>query len=154
MNELPHHILAATDLSKASEPALRHATALAQALGARFTLLHVFDPTPLVPPIALPPPRAVEEQLAEEMRRRIEEALAKLRARLFPENLQVETVVLRAANPAAAIVEEAERRDADLIVLGTHGRTGLTHVLVGSVAERVVRHSPVPVLTVRAPLEG
>ncbi len=152
MHILPQHILAATDLSEASEPALRHASALAEALGTRITLLHVYDPTPLVPPVALPPPRAVEERLAEEMRERIAKSLHALRGRLFPPVVRVEEVVHRAPSPAAAIVEEARRRDVDLVVLGTHGRTGLTHVLVGSVAERVVRHSPVPVLTVRAPL--
>ncbi len=152
MTDRPRHILAATDLSKASEPALQQAAGLAEALGAKVTLLHVFDPTPLVPPVALPPPRALEEKLAEEMRERIAEELHKLRERVLPADLEVEEVVLRASSPAAAIIEQAEQRNADLIVLGTHGRTGLTHVLVGSVAERVVRHSPIPVLTVRAPV--
>ncbi len=153
MTDRPRHILAATDLSRASEPALRQAAALAEALGAKVTLLHVFDPTPLVPPVALPPPRALEEKLAEEMRERIAKELHRLRERLLPPDLEVEEAVLRASSPAAAIIEQAEQRGADLIVLGTHGRTGLTHVLVGSVAERVVRHSPVPVLTVRAPAQ-
>lgn len=51
--------------------------------------------------------------------------------------------------PADAIIQFAQERDVDLIVMGTHGRSGLQHVLLGSVAEKVVRHAPCPVLTVR-----
>jgi nucleotide-binding universal stress UspA family protein len=59
--------------------------------------------------------------------------------------------VLAEGRSYVAIVEQAEQLGADLIVLGTHGRTGVAHALLGSVAERVVRSSPIPVITVRAP---
>ncbi|MES1211817.1 MAG: universal stress protein, partial [Acidobacteriota bacterium] len=59
--------------------------------------------------------------------------------------------VAREGDPAAVIAHEAEARNADLIAIGTHGRSGLMHLLLGSTAERVVQHAPCPVMTVRRP---
>jgi nucleotide-binding universal stress UspA family protein len=65
--------------------------------------------------------------------------------------LRAESAIVRSNAPAPAIVDYAQRRKADLIVMGTHGRGGGAHLLMGSVAERVVRTAPCPVLTVRYP---
>lgn len=144
---LPAHILVATDLSDASSPALSKALDFAQRLGAKLTLIHVFDPAPLVPPIAIPAPRGLEASLEKEMAERIQKELETLRnTRLAGTDAAV--VLEKHPNPALAICEYAAKHGVDLIVVGTHGRTGISHVLIGSVAERVVRHAKVPVLTV------
>lgn len=140
-------ILAATDFSKGSRVALAYADMLRRQTGAALHVLHVVeDPTitgmwPDVYLAELPDLRAemvtfARKSLAAEMR-----AL-----RLTGVTTEV------AIGPAAqAIAAMAEHHKADLIVMGTHGRTGVAHVLLGSVAERVLRLAPCPVLTVRAP---
>ena len=70
--------------------------------------------------------------------------------KIRPKGIEVEVAVTE-GYPATAIEEEAERKHADLIVIGTHGHTGLKHMLLGSIAERVVQKAPCPVLTVKAP---
>jgi nucleotide-binding universal stress UspA family protein len=139
-------ILAPTDFSPGAEQALRWAMGLAARFGARVTLLHVLDLSlgalaGLSPEVAAMPATI---ELAERVRAEVEEQMRELTAR-FPDAV----VVLREGTPRAAILEVAKEIGADLIVMGTHGRTGLAKVLFGSVAEHVVRHSPVPVLTVR-----
>jgi nucleotide-binding universal stress UspA family protein len=118
-------ILLATDFSRPSDAAAQVAAEHARRFGARVHVLHVVwpgaDPTP--------DPRLA--QLAQELRGAGEVVTA------------VESGV-----PAAEIVRYATRHGIDLIVLGTHGRTGVTRTLIGSVAERVVRTAPCPVLTV------
>jgi len=81
-----------------------------------------------------------------------EETLARYAEDLKSRGVQVDTVV-REGYPATAIVEEAENEDVDLVVIGTHGLSGLKHLLLGSIAERVVQKAPCPVLTVK-PLPG
>lgn len=144
---LPAHILVATDLSEASSPALTKSLEFAKTFGAKLSVIHVFDPSPLVPPIAIPAPRSMEASLEKEMADRIGKELENLRAtRLAGTDAAV--VLEKHPNPALAICEYASKHGADLIIVGTHGRTGISHVLIGSVAERVVRHAKVPVLTV------
>jgi universal stress protein A len=122
-------IVVATDFSPHSEHAFEAALALAAHFGARLHVLHV----------------------APHERER-EAAIARLEA-LAAERLTAadSTVVVTSGVPASEIVRYADREKADLIVMGTHGRTGLAHVLRGSVAEQVVRHGPCKVLTIRVP---
>lgn len=138
-------ILVPTDFSDCSTPALVYAYELAQRLGAQLVLLHVVEELP--PYIGFLPPREAAKTLAE-LRCRTEFALAQL----LPERRcpKVE-VVCRAVvgTPDHAIVEVALETKADLIVLATHGRTGWRRFAMGSVAERLVRTAPCPVLTVR-----
>lgn len=148
---LPRHILVATDFSDASHPALEAAAAQARSAGSKVSLVHVFDPTPMIPPAAIPAPRKMEESIAREMEERVVEELSVVRKQVFADVPDVSEVPLRHANAAFAICQYAEKNGVDLIVLGTHGRTGLSHLLIGSVAERVVRHARVPVLTVPTP---
>ena len=139
-------ILLPTDFSPGVEPAARWAAALSRAFGAELILLHVLDLSlaglaGLPTQVAMMP--AVDE-LIDRVRAETAEEMARLQAR-FP---QARTMV-REGSPRPMILHVAAEVKADLIVVGTHGRTGLAHVLFGSVAEHVVRHSRIPVLTVR-----
>jgi universal stress protein A len=122
-------ILFATDFSAASEAAAETALEFARRFGASLHILHVMLPG------AEPRTPALLTKLADE----------------FKKSVPVTTAV-ESGNPATQIVQYAERMSIDLIVIGTHGRTGMTRALVGSVAERVVRLAPCPVLTVAARL--
>jgi nucleotide-binding universal stress UspA family protein len=139
-------ILVPVDFSAGAEAAVEWAQAIAARFGATLVLLHVVDTTAnaLVgaPGGALAPPPTLYEELREEARR----ALAEL-----GERTPGARTVLREGVPRSEILAVAKEVGADLIVMGTHGRTGLAHLLFGSVAEHVVRHAPVPVFTVRRP---
>jgi nucleotide-binding universal stress UspA family protein len=138
-------ILVATDLSPCSQVAADRAVALAAQLGATVTLLHAY-PSPLYPlgdgGLVLPAPEVVG-QIAENARKDLEPE----RARVSGEGVAVDALAVEGP-PAATIVETAKTGGYDLIVVGTHGRTGLAHLVIGSVAERVVRAAECPVLTV------
>lgn len=136
-------ILAPIDFSEGSEKALRYACKLGEQFGSVVTLLHVIQP--LVYPAELGYPPTVVDSLDESARTRIEERLA---AAAAGAPIEVRTLV-RTGQPYHEIAATAKELDIDLIVIATHGWTGLKHVLMGSTAERVVRHAPCPVLTVR-----
>ena len=141
-------LLVATDFSEASEHAMEHAHALAHSLGARLHLLHVV-PGP-VPASAWSEHDAYDlAALSERLRTQAEQEIAK-RARSFGDVAVTTEVVI--GSPAAAIAATAAKRGIDMIVMGTHGRSGFSHLVVGSVAERVVRSAPCPVLTIRQPM--
>ena len=144
-------VLWATDFSPASEGAWPYAVMLADLFAAEVLLVHVVRPAELAGIADAPVPPSPHwmgrylEPLEHELERRQQE---------------VEALGLRASRkvlmgpPAEIIVEEAGKEQADLIVMGTHGRTGLGHILVGSVAEAVIRKAPCPVLAVRVRREG
>jgi nucleotide-binding universal stress UspA family protein len=134
-------ILHATDFSEHSESAFRLACALARDYAAPLVLLHVHSPfvaygDGLV--AALPPDYT--ERLREDLR-----GLDPHDPRVVIERRLIE------GDPAAEVLRVARESGCDLIVLGTHGRTGLGRLLMGSVAEAVVRKAPCPVLTVKTP---
>jgi nucleotide-binding universal stress UspA family protein len=136
-------ILVPTDFSEPADEALDHALFLAQALGATISLAHVFqDPyaAAFVSEQYVPMPAALREEALDEVRHH-------LAARVARSGRRDMTTEILSGPAAQAIVERG--RDADLIVMGTHGRHGMAHLLMGSVAERVVRLAPCPVLTVR-----
>src|SRR5262245_43432498 len=136
-------ILFPTDFSPASQEALRWATSLARDCGASMLIVHVEEP-----PMAYG---------GGEMYFPIEENREELRkslAQVVPMDHDVPFEhMLLVGDPAAAIAQTAEKEGCDLIVMGTHGRTGLTRLLMGSVAEAVVRKAKCPVLTVKQPAE-
>jgi nucleotide-binding universal stress UspA family protein len=139
-------ILFPTDFSPGAETAARWAEVMRHTFGAELVVLHVLDLSlaglaGLSTQVAMMP--AVDE-LVERVRAEAAEEMARLQAR-FP---QARTV-LREGSTRPTILQVAEELGADLIVMGTHGRTGLARVLLGSVAEYVVRHSRIPVLTIR-----
>jgi universal stress protein A len=135
-------ILMPHDFSEPADAALDVAADLAVAQRGRLTVLHVLEPFhPPVEVFALVPPQARE--IGPPLKRLEEVVASRIGRRRVP--VQCRVVV---GYPIAAILDAA--RDADLIVMATQGRTGLAHLLIGSVAERVVRHSSTPVLTVHA----
>jgi nucleotide-binding universal stress UspA family protein len=143
----PKTILVATDFSDAAEAALDHAVVLAAKLGAKVVLLHAYE----LPMVGYPDGMLVPNH---EMTLRIvgwaEKELAECVAARRDADVPIE-LLLRQSDPREAILSVAKERDADLIVVGTHGRRGIVRALLGSIAESVVRTSPVPVLTVHAP---
>jgi nucleotide-binding universal stress UspA family protein len=137
-------ILVPTDFSEGAESALDVAIDLSKKYGAQITLLHCYEVPLYVYSGAPPVPADYWTPIQNAASRRLEAAVAEL-ARRSPEAKGL----LSQGAPWEQILHAADETKADLIVMGTHGRRGLTHVLLGSVAEKVVRLSPVPVLTVR-----
>lgn len=146
-------ILYASDFSPASRSAFTLARGLAKKLGARLILFHAYESiTPLmmaIPmmPMAGPASGAMVDKLWATARRAGERGLERLAARARRDGLRV-SKRLEAGTPATAIVRAARKERAAMVVLGTHGRTGLPRLLLGSVAERVLRMAPCPVVTV------
>ena len=142
------HILVPTDFSASAEQALDYAIMLATRLHARVTLIHVIAPVfwGTGETTALPPPTYCAEVEAN-AQQGIEAALTRVRTA----GLEGQTMVVYGV-PFERIIAAARDQGVDLIVMGTHGRTGLSHLLVGSVAERVVRLAPCPVLVTRGPV--
>jgi nucleotide-binding universal stress UspA family protein len=134
-------ILVAIDFSEASESALTYGRALARTFGAELHVLHVIE-NPFLRAVVADP--AALEAAA---RRRLSDRLAADN----PGVRNVRAVIEKSDEPADAIVSYAKLEAIDLIVMGTRGRTGAARMFVGSVAERVVRLAPCPVLTVRHP---
>jgi nucleotide-binding universal stress UspA family protein len=145
-------ILAATDFSDDSNYALGFAEELARKFGAELTVLHVDQPLAPVMVSELSPGLdfGAMSRIAEEQRMMALAELDKTSARLRESGLKSRGL-LKVGAPFLEIIHCAQAENFDLIVLGTHGHTGLAHVLMGSVAERVVRKAPCPVLTVRHP---
>jgi nucleotide-binding universal stress UspA family protein len=140
-------ILVALDFSEHSEAALDRGIALARGSGATLHLLHAYEvPLGAIPIYDVQVPQSMLDAVRDAAARRIEKARAKAEAAGVA--CQVH---LTASPPTPAIVDNAATLHADLIVMGTHGRSGLGHLLIGSVAERVVRTARVPVLTVPDP---
>jgi universal stress protein A len=141
-------ILVPIDFSPASDAALDYARMLSATFGSALQLLHVIDdPTgasEFVPDGFAVPTEELRTGLAEHARKRLGTLMSVVdRSRL---HAHAETLF---GTPAQTIVDYATATSTDLIVMGTHGRTGLAHLLMGSVAEQVVRTAPCPVLTVR-----
>lgn len=138
-------VLTAADFSASSEDAFRVARALARDYGARLVVLHVATPPPLVTPgelqLALERPHGYRAEL--------EKRLRLVYAADSPAGVAYEVEL---GEPALEILKAARELGCDLIVMGTHGRTGVGRLLMGSVAEQVVRQATCPVLTVKTPL--
>lgn len=141
-------ILVPVDFSTSAVKALDYAVHLAAVLGGgvEITLLHVVEPVYYSAP-DITGGAATMAELFEEQRRQARVQLRRLEERYAKAGVSVRAV-LQAGTAYQAIADTAERLKTDLIVIGTHGRTGLSHLLMGSVAERVVRTAPCPVLTV------
>jgi nucleotide-binding universal stress UspA family protein len=137
---IPQHVLVPVDFSAPSDQALAYAITLAEKLQARVTLLHVIHMPPLAGADLAMQLNAIEEaaqQATDACLQRVRDA-----------GLPGEQIISQGV-PWQEIVKTAEDTGADLIIMGTHGRTGLQHVLLGSVAEKVVRLAPCAVLVTR-----
>jgi len=144
---LPKNILVPTDLSEGADYALDYACELAAKLGATVHLLHVIGVPALgVPELGVAVTSTVIDQLVVDNQKALD-ALADKRR----DKVTIGEVLLKTGDARDVIDATATAHKIDLIVMGTHGRRGLSRALLGSVAETVVRSAPCPVLTVRSP---
>jgi nucleotide-binding universal stress UspA family protein len=140
MKDIITRILVPTDFSDTSDAALDYARVIARRFGATLHLVHVLEDPLIAEGLAaeayIAEQPSIRAAMADDARQRLAHR---------SEGASVEVVF---GHGAATIVDYAQRRGFDLIVMGTHGRTGIPHMLMGSVAEKVVRTAPCPVLTV------
>lgn len=147
-------ILVPHDFSSSANHAVAIARDEAKLHGAQLLLLHVIDlpgqlkPDTVIVPDATGAPINIKDYAVAQA----EQHLADLAARIDKDGVTAKTFI-RIGKPEDEIVKFAAEHGVDLIAMGTHGRTGLAHMLVGSVAERVVRASTVPVLTIRSEVD-
>jgi nucleotide-binding universal stress UspA family protein len=141
-------ILVPIDFSPCARQALQHAVAFAQQFDAKIVLVNVVEPMILPENLMLAVPELPE--VGTNLVAAAQQRLDGLAQTELPAAHRLPCLV-RVGRPYNEIVGVASEEDIDLIVLSTHGYTGLKHVLLGSTAERVVRHAPCPVLTIRAP---
>jgi nucleotide-binding universal stress UspA family protein len=139
------HFLVPVDFSEYADAALAYAITLAGKLQARLTLVHVIQSIPIGgADMGVALPYAYLENLEAELRQALETQLVQV----HQAGLEGDYLLMHGV-PFQAIIDTATTQQVDLIIMGTHGRTGLTHVLLGSVAEKVVRLAPCPVLVAR-----
>lgn len=141
-------ILCPTDFSDFSLYAITYAVSFARQYKAKLLLLHVLDvflhdPAYVVPYVA---DRSIFEDFEKKARARLEE----LGKKNVPAGMDTELIV-RAGRAFVEIIRAAREKEVDMIVIATHGRTGLSHAMFGSTAERVVRKAPCPVLSIKHP---
>lgn len=139
-------ILVATDFSDLSAEAVRYAQSLAATYRAQLLLLHVIDDAPA---LAFHTMELTTDIVMEDTTRSAEEHLGQFVKVHDVHNADGIRLVTRRGNPHEEICRFAQEEGIDLIVMATHGRTGLAHVLLGSVAEKVVQHANIPVLTIK-----
>jgi nucleotide-binding universal stress UspA family protein len=143
------HVLVATDFGEPSEAALDYGREVARAFGSTLHVLHVANSVSMqyggeAYSVVLP---ELQDEIEAAARQKLDAALSQEDRTI----LHAKPVVVAATGKAAAIVDYASQHHIDLIVMGTHGGGFFSHVLMGSVAERVVRTAPCPVLTVHHP---
>jgi nucleotide-binding universal stress UspA family protein len=142
-------ILVPIDFSSCSRVALGKAAELAKSFGAAVDLVHVWEAPAFVAPEAMVGVAGSSQTLSQLAREHAENSMREFVESARGEGVDIGTSFVEQGDAAKTIVDLAEREGYDLIALGTHGRTGLAHLLLGSVAEKVVRRSSRPVLTVR-----
>ena len=140
------HVLVPVDFSASAVKALHYGVSFAGQYGARVTVVHVVEP-PMYPTELGYVPVEIES-LNKAIRTTAEQKLRDLVRQHIAPGVRAEALV-RMGHPYQEITQVAGELNVDLIVISTHGYTGLKHVLLGSTAERIVRHAPCPVLTVR-----
>ncbi|OGU76728.1 MAG: stress protein UspA [Ignavibacteria bacterium RBG_16_34_14] len=144
-------VLVPIDFSDYSKSSLKYAVNFAKHFNASLILVYVIEPV-IYPPdfsmgqIAIPTPGL-------EMDKRAVEELDKLAEQEIPSSLPVKKII-KTGKPFVEIIETAAEEDVDLIIIATHGHSGVEHILFGSTAEKVVRKAPCPVLTLREPAKG
>jgi universal stress protein A len=144
MPSVPRKILVAIDFSDPSRKALQFAVSMAELYGASLSLIHVVEPASFVNDMS----NVVLAKSNKEVAADAKLHLIKLAEAEVPSSIPVTSEVL-VGKPFNEIARLATKLKTDLVVIATHGYTGLKHVMLGSTAERVVRHAPCPVLVVR-----
>jgi nucleotide-binding universal stress UspA family protein len=147
MTPAPTTILVPTDFSPTSKEALEYGRMLAERFGASLHLVHVCE-QPAMSAAWSEGYSLTLSEMQDEIRKEAQQRLASM---IAPTWIVPVTTEVLTGSPALSIVEAARERGVSLIVMGTHGYSGLTRLVLGSVAERVVRTAPCPVLTVRHP---
>jgi universal stress protein A len=148
-------VLCPTDFSQHSYEALKVANELALKFGARLYLLHVIAPVPIITATGTPMTAGIGPSefnvpfYQQELKTSAVRKLRELVKRRIPKKLKVQSIVVH-GNAADEIVRTAKKEKIGLIVIATHGETGFRHFIFGSVAEKVVRLAPCPVLTIRS----
>lgn len=143
-------IMVPVDYSDCSRVALEYAADLAKKLGVPLDVVHVWDrPSFVTDKVMVRDAAGAERSLIQMIAENAEAEMASfIKSAKIPADLQVERHLL-SGEPASRVLEELRQGRHDLVVVGTHGRSGFQHLLLGSFAEKLVRHAPVPVLTVR-----
>jgi nucleotide-binding universal stress UspA family protein len=149
MSTTINHILAAHDFSETAQAALDYALDLAERLHARVTVVHAYE----IPVYGFPEGFSLTTDVVGRIQELASKALEGVVQRAHRPGVAVDSM-LRQGSAWTEIAAAATEAGADLIVIGTHGRRGLAHALLGSVAEKVVRNAPCPVLTVRGPKQA
>ncbi|MET0389197.1 MAG: universal stress protein [Polyangiales bacterium] len=144
-------IVCPMDFSNCAQQALNYALDLAKQFQAEISIVHAYeDPAAYVTPMPMSGYVGPGAELLLELRKQLEVRLEQCKVEAQQAGVQVRTELLEGA-PYRVVLDWAKEWGANLIVIGTHGHTGLAHALLGSVTERVVRMSECPVLTIRTP---
>lgn len=143
-------ILVPVDFSECSRVALWRADELAKAFDAKVDVIHVWQAPAFISPEAMVGVAPQSQTLAQLAAQQAEKSLQSFVAHARNGGVRIDSTKTLNGDPAHAIVQEADQGDYDLIAMGTHGRTGLSHLVLGSVAEKVVRRATRPVMTVRS----
>lgn len=145
------NILVPVDFSDYSKNALRYAVNLADAFKAKLFLIYVIEP--VIYPADFSMGQMTMPNMDVELNSRAASELENLVKNELGCDIECETIV-KTGKPFVEIIETASEIDADLIIIASHGHTGVEHILFGSTAEKVVRKAPCPVLTLRDPIKG
>ncbi|PIQ11345.1 MAG: stress protein UspA [Ignavibacteriales bacterium CG18_big_fil_WC_8_21_14_2_50_31_20] len=149
--ELIKKILVPIDFSDYSKKALHYTVAFAKQFNAEINLVYVIEP--VVYPADLSMGQVVIPQSEIDLSSKSKQELEQL-AKTEIGNLLKYNIIIKNGKPFVEIIETATEIDSDLIIISTHGHTGVEHLLFGSTAEKVVRKAPCPVLTIREPIKG
>jgi len=145
-------ILVPVDYSPCSGVALRYAAELAQTLGAQLDIVHAWDrPAYVSDGVMVRQPDGESRSLADMIRANAKSEMDDFLGKAGVASERIGERRLISGDPTAKVLDELKDGAHDLVIVGTHGRTGFEHALLGSFAEKLVRYSPVPVLTVRGP---
>jgi nucleotide-binding universal stress UspA family protein len=141
-------IVVPVDFSEYSKKAFRYAIDFSKTFGAEMILVYVVEP--IIYPADFSFGQVALPSMERELQDRSKEQLHVLIKKEVPEGIQVRSVI-RTGKPFVEIIQLAKEENADLIIIATHGHSGIEHVLFGSTAEKVVRKAPCPVLSIRSP---
>ncbi len=148
MNNL-RRILVPVDYSACSRSALEHAAMLAKSFNATIDLLYVWEAPAFIAPEAMVGAAGTTQTLAQLASDQAQAAMREFVAQAREDGIEIANTRVEQGDPSHTIVTLADSDGYDLIAMGTHGRSGFAHLLLGSVAEKVVRRASCPVLTVR-----
>ncbi|MBN1302745.1 MAG: universal stress protein [Melioribacteraceae bacterium] len=150
MNDIKK-ILVPIDFSDYSKNALRYSTGFAKKFSAKMYLIYIIEPT--IYPADFSMGQIAVPSADVDVSKRAQEELQNLAKTEFDSSIEVE-IIIKSGKPFYEIIDTASELDIDLIIIATHGHTGVEHLLFGSTAEKVVRKAPCPVLSIREPIKG